>query len=489
MELDFSANKYLYRKQYVIAPFYIERFESWNRLKINDRLYITFHPDISVSKVESESSSITVIGYILDPTNINYTDENILDHLLSKSSSVNDLVKLLDNYGGRWVIVYENGGNTFIINDAAGLRQVFYTYDENGDFWCSSHSKILSEELNIERSREFENLSDLPGFDANGEFWFPSGVSHYVNVKHLVPNHYLDVRQRKSCRYFPYESLAEIDFNDSVKLSSNLIKGLLLAASKRFKLALPITAGWDSRVLLAASKDIKDDIYFYTLKYSYMSPKDDDLIITNKLLSKLNLKQHILECPDRMSGDFKDIHAFHSVLINESWGSITQGLFNHYPQDRVCVKGNVSEIARNFFGTHSNENVDENLLAKFAGVKGRSVPTKHFKKWLEEIKDICIKYNYQVTDLFYWEQRMGSWQALSQLEGDIVQETFTPYNCRKLLNYMLGVNVKYRDFPDYKLYKKIIEEMWEETLSYPINPSKNNLKNKLKQYIKRALHA
>jgi hypothetical protein len=65
---------------------------------------------------------------------------------------------------------------------------------------------------------------------------------------------------------------------------------------------------------------------------------------------------------------------------------------------------------------------------------------------------------------------MGSWQATSQLEWDIVQEVFAPFNCRALIIYMLGVNVKYRSPFNNRLHKGIVRKLWPLMLTVPRNP-------------------
>ena len=65
---------------------------------------------------------------------------------------------------------------------------------------------------------------------------------------------------------------------------------------------------------------------------------------------------------------------------------------------------------------------------------------------------------------------MGSWQAMSQLEFDIVQEEYTPFNCRKLLGILLSAEMKYRQPPGYKLFRQIIFNLWPDLLKESINP-------------------
>lgn len=72
--------------------------------------------------------------------------------------------------------------------------------------------------------------------------------------------------------------------------------------------------------------------------------------------------------------------------------------------------------------------------------------------------------------MFYWEHRMGSWYAQSQLEWDIVQEVFTPFNSRELLDLMLSIDQSKRKKINPLLYIDAIKHLWKEVLSIPINP-------------------
>jgi PAS domain S-box-containing protein len=92
---------------------------------------------------------------------------------------------------------------------------------------------------------------------------------------------------------------------------------------------------------------------------------------------------------------------------------------------------------------------------------------KAFEKWLSQLGNT---YNFDVLDLFQWEQREARWQAMSQTEWDIVQEVFVPYNCRALLTHMLSIPEAYRRPPMYAMHQALTARLWPELLSEPINP-------------------
>jgi hypothetical protein len=75
-----------------------------------------------------------------------------------------------------------------------------------------------------------------------------------------------------------------------------------------------------------------------------------------------------------------------------------------------------------------------------------------------------------LCDLYCWEQMAGRWQAQIRAEYDLAQDSFTPFNCRRLLVLMLGVSEDKRRAPTFDFFRDVIEALWPETLLEPINP-------------------
>ena len=65
-------------------------------------------------------------------------------------------------------------------------------------------------------------------------------------------------------------------------ISRNTFKSNIIA-NERYNLSLPLTAGWDSRVLMSATKQIFSDIEFYTLKYRSQTESSQDIRIPARL--------------------------------------------------------------------------------------------------------------------------------------------------------------------------------------------------------------
>ena len=473
MENFVLEEKLLYRRQFIIRPYFIERFKFWRKRKITNSIFLSTHPDLGCAHVKYKKKSLTLLGFILDPENPQYNDLDILHRLIQQVDTCIDLFELTENFGGRWILIFDDGDDRVLFNDTEGLRQVFYSKDDSG-IWCASQPGIIAEELKLEMDEEALTFIKSPAFRSDDEYWWPGESSPFKQIKLLLPNHYLDLETGTCHRFWPNKKLEEISLKQCINTSSKILKGLIESAYNRYELALPITSGLDSRLLLASCKDIKNDVYYYTI--SFRNKNFPDVKVPNELLKKLGLKHNVLECFSlNFNKKFLTIYKKNVTLAHDKWGLIAQGLYKYYPQNKINLKGNVSETTRCMYASmrvrlKKGERITGQKMAEMVDMENNSYAIKYFNKWLKEIKNIPEKYNINVLDLFHWEIRTSSWQGISQLEWDIVHETFTPYNCRKYLATLLSVNEEYRKKPNCILHKKMIENLWAKTLMKPINP-------------------
>lgn len=472
----YPLDKLLFRRQFILGPHFVQRLKSWRKLKIRDSLYLTVHPDLPLLQTDYRDMSLTLLGYILDPYEPKANDNDIINRLIRQINATDDIFQHTENLGGRWILILDDGEDIRLFNDATGLRQVFYTSDTSQTIWCASQPGIIAEELNLGIDDEARHeFIDSPEFKNNIEYWWPGDSSPFKEIQHLLPNHYLDLKKGVCIRYWPDKKLDYISLEKGVEKSAEIVKGLIKSAFNRFDLAFTITAGLDTRVLLAASREVSGSVYYYTLLCYGLTKESPDVKIPSELLSKLGIKHSLIVCPSHMDGEFKEIYKRNVSTAHDGWGNTAQGIYWHYPQEKVSVKGNAIEAARCFYyRTMKVEKVDARELAKLTEMGENPFAVKHFESWLSEAEGIANRCNINILDLFYWEQRMGNWQAMSQLEWDIAQEVFTPFNCRSLLTTLLSVDKKYRRPPDYKLFKKLIIYFWPEALAEKINPKSWN---------------
>ena len=326
----------------------------------------------------------------------------------------------------------------------------------------------------IEDDTRFDEYYNSAYVENHFEHWLPSGTSIYENVSHLIPNHYLDVNKEEQIRYWPCQELRKIKIEDALEQSAGILSNQILSANKRYNLSLPLTAGWDSRVLMSATKQIFSDIEFYTLKYRGQTESSQDIRIPARLLKGIKKNHLIIDCNSSPSESFKQSYEMNTPTSHlNDWGLIAFNMIGKF-EKKVVLKGNCAEIGRCFYYKYG-ENKKINSAQDLCLLMGSGTPKffhEQLDSWFQDAKEISKEMHVNILDLFYWEHRMGSWQAQSQLEWDIAQESFTPFNHRKLIEIMLSVNSKFRQEPEYVFFKKIIQNLWPVLLKEPINPDK-----------------
>ena len=485
---DYS--RLLYRSQFILGPRLVDTFSSWQRLTIRGPWHLTVHPDLNVCCVRHKAKTILLMGFILDPENPQASDRDILNALMPNLVSSTEFFMQTARFGGRWILIVDDGSTVVLFHDAAGLRQVFYTdIGSTQQLWCASQPTMLAEILGLQVDGDAQDFITSPEIRRNREYWWPGDSSLYKEVKHLLPNHYLDLETGRCYRYWPNRTLTRISLDTAVEACSSILRGLLAGAVKRFNLVVSLTAGLDSRLVLAACHGIKDQLSYMTLKQINSSVNNDtDIIIASSLLRRLQLRHDLIVSVPEDDDLFLRIFNQNVTLAHEKWSYDALAIFNFYHLSSVITIGSVSEVVRfrwerfaNKLRPHLKQKIDGENLALFMG--NHPFAVKHFNKWL---RDIGEPYNVDILDLFYWEQRVGNWLAMCESEFDIAwKDIFTPYNCRLLLMDMLSVDDIYKRPPQYKLYKKMILTLWPEVLAEPINPHKVQTRmQRLKRQIK-----
>ena len=476
MESEFS--RLLFRRQFIFAPQLLDTFAGWNYTSVCKRFHLYSHPDLPVLQLEEDGAQLTLLGYMIDPFSPYKDDRQILRDLLDRLLSGGDVLIDSENFGGRWILIVDKLDDIILFSDACGLRQVYYYVSSNGKIWCCPQPSILNKVLDLKLDKNIiDNIVNATFFNStlfNGDdYSFPGDLSEYVGLKKLLPNHFLNLVTGKVYRFWPHDPISESSLKEGVNSSSIILKNLLIGAASRFDLAFGITAGRDTRLILAACKDIKDEIYFYTLMFPPLGEKSPDITIPLKLMAELGLKYNVIDCMEEMDDWFRDIYSDNlSSFARKMYGELAFGMYKAYPMDKVNICGNCSEIARCYYQGYGypKAEITPDYLSMIGGWGKNKIAIEVLDSWLKDAKEIESKFNIRVLDLFYYEHKMGNWLAMNMVENDIVQEHFLPFNNRLLLTTLLSVNEKYRTSPDYVLYSDIMRFLWPEVLSQPINP-------------------
>lgn len=488
MSDPYTIDHLRYPSQFALGPDFVERL-SGSQYRVAELFKLTVHPDLPCTQVTEGFRELTLIGHMLDPLAPAAGNEEILWRLLRRYADRETLIEATAGLGGRWALVAANGEERFLFNDALGLRQVFYVDPrETGALWAVSQPGLVAEMLALPVDPEAEQFMQSYAFRSNPEYRWPGEATAFRTVRHLLPNHWLDLNSGVPQRYWPERPLALLEPEEAIQRLEVLLPGLIQAAAQRFDLALSLTAGLDSRLLLAAAKSVRNRISFVTVRQSKMSDYHPDVTVPARLLQRLGLPHQIVSSAATTTADFSSLFKHAVYLAHEHYGPDAEAILRSFSRTKAALTGSGAEIGRCSFSHARSRSkihaIAATDLSELQNMEQEPFALRHFENWLADAK---ARHNVKLLDLFEWEQGHGNWLAMTQLEFDMAwRDIVTPYNCREVLTTLLAVDERYRRPPESSLFTTLIRRLWPEVLSEPINPHEHGV---LWRRIKRKLRS
>ena len=230
-------------------------------------------------------------------------------------------------------------------------------------------------------------------------------------IRHLLPNHTLDLTTGRRRRYWPDGPIGRLELAQAADTLAGLLTALFRAAAARFPLSLATTAGWDTRLILATCREFRDGMYFYTRRTADRA----DVTRVPRLMARLGLPHHLISFPDRMDPEFARIYNRNMTEAHDYWGRMCQRLYEVYPEERVCANGDSGDRP-SVFASPPGEAVTARALAALTSagknyqdeLRANPFVVRACEEWLAGVGEL---YDMNVLDLFYWEQYGGTWQS------------------------------------------------------------------------------
>ncbi len=462
-----SIDRLLYRRQFIFGDRTITDFPEWESISFS-HYSLKVHPDLEVTMAEESMGNFLMLGFALNHHRPEAKNQELLDELAGTCHNLEEMLEYCRDLCGRYVILYNFLDKTGLVNDLIGSRSVYWCVHENS-VWCASQPSTLARFLGIDEDQapDVQAYLERHMFVDGEARWIGDGTK-YVGVKHLLPNHYLDFEEKRSIRYWPISTLQHLDLEHAAHRSAQILENTMLAATNRFQLSMAITAGWDSRCMLSATRNVRSRIYYYVQKYGGMTDDHRDIRVPRKLTKKVGIPFQIIECSDYQDDAFDsalDTNVF--VLHNPAKKVLYRSFYRDF-QGKVNASGNISDLCRTCLGVDPVHEVED--LLKSVHLSDSQYAKDALKGWYGAATSICDALGYNLRDLFFWEQDLGNWGSMFAAELDIAIEEFYPFGTRRLVEMILAVDGKLRPYRNSKVHRRIIELLWPELLFEPINP-------------------
>lgn len=459
----------------------IIHLNDFNTLELSDNWYLHTHKDVTLTtfknKHENLEQHFILLGDMYDWESPEYSNLDILNDLKSQNHMKSDtLLEKIGKYSGDHILIYNLGGGKKweVVNDCSAQYELFYHTDFEA---LGSQPKIIQQiipNVNLDNSPDAIKFFNSSVF--NKKKLFIGENTHIKEIKQLLPNHYIDLEEKQTKRFFPIKKRIEKPLDEVAKKMSVMIKGVMKSISIRHsKIELSLTAGYDSRVLFLASLDL--DITYSVVRYPYMKDDFHDLVIPKKLI-EIYGKKLIVKNSD---------YLFEKNTNQDFLSSVDFPLGINYKNDplkeHVDIIGSVSEICRNLYdGAKSNLSAKETSI--ILDYKNITYTRIKIQKWLNTTLNFTKKFDYNILDFIYWDfglRRISKNYTVSRVQG---KKQISPYNNRDYISLGLSTNRKYRDNSLNILYDNIIKILSDnnsEVIKTKLNPV---LKKNIIKYMK-----
>jgi len=452
----------MYDKQYFIAraservpaEYEVSAFGSWFVGSARDL------ERIDVVLPDADRSRLLVIGHPID-----------IASSFERLRTSGDLAAL-DDLAGSFIVLIESSAGVELLLDAAGSLPAVY---------APEHGIVTANPALIHECEEDSEL--VSAYDIEANAFFPFDLTPKRGVHRLLPNHSLALETMRARRVWP-STLAEGVHRpeDNVAFIADRLKRTLAALSARGPLSLPLTAGYDSRALLACITQPEPP----EALTAFTSLIDEKAVADAAVAVKLAAMSGIAH----RSVSFVEPSAAERLAWLNSTGRSVGGRASYNfktvaseTAGRVLCMGLAGEVGRTFYGrrVRPGTKLTPEFLLRKLGLPVHSRGVEAGARWLAELRSFDAR---QVLDLLYVEVRLGCWAGPQMIAEGPTTFRIAPFSQRAIFARALDIPFELRR-RNY-LPAAIVRGERPDLAQLPYNAASRTLHKRLKGLHRRA---
>lgn len=431
-------------------------------------------PDYQCHVESAGSSSLILIGHCIDLRSPNGTEADVARSLLQCAirHGFDAMLAQTDDLFGRFVAICLVDGTCQAFGDACATRTIYFAEDRPA---IASHSTLLG-----------DLTGAAPRIDLFRHYWcaLPGNASPTESVRILPASFVLDLGDRTLRRFWPRSHRTERPVAELIDEAHVLMRAAAVATAARWKPALSLTAGLDSRLSFSIYRGVPG---LMTFTYDRGAQDKADVEGASRLSERLRIPHRRLPPAEgsRTERARAMVERLPDCPIDKSIGPICFGAFAGEP-DVIHVRSSLAEIGRSFWRRHPRmpttlDPMNWTLVSitnPTASRPGRPQAVAYMRDEMRRFF-VTVGYDsadprapeimgYDIWDLVYIEHRMSTWHGPTLLAYDMAFDTSILFNCRRLVELMLATPAT--DRRKATLFRAIIQRCCPEVADIPINP-------------------
>ncbi len=363
-------------------------------------------------------------------------------------------------FGGRFAVAVLDAPHPRFYLDPCGSLSAVY---------CA-HQRIVASTPNLipydEHSRDRVELACAIGIPYT-EGMYPFTLTPRHGVDRILPNHYLDLRDWRTKRHWPKGPLVETHaVEEAVAEIATIVKRQIAAVVAATPTYLPLTAGLDSRMLLACARGVADRLELFTRAIGDRNAAID-CDTARRIAKRFGLKHFLLPMVPSTHADLEEwmFRIAYSTSELRGWQCAT--MYKRLPGGHAVLGGQAGEAARGYYWRADDTGataISPERLVEICACPIEAETLAVARAWLETVPAADA---LQTLDLFFVEQDMGGWAGIVPYAECDPGFPIFPLCHRRVVERMLTLPAPYRRAG--RMARDVIAREWPELLEWPIN--------------------
>ena len=440
--------------------------------------YVSYDKKNEISYYTDNRKWCFIVGMAMDTVDwhmeLDIICKNCVRHL---NFGLTSFYEYIDNLNGRFAMFFGDEEKAVVLNDAAAMRSVYY---HEKRCIISSHYEIIAEQT-LENHHPYMEVYN--SIDKQKPWMLPGDMTPYEHIRILTANHELDLDTLSLRRFYPRANHKKYSLKEILSILPTHLNNQMNTLARYHTPIISVTRGNDSRVTMAASKDVRHKAVYFTFANQKLNENDLNQLHRQQdcdyakyicELYGLNFKPLVLKPPvDPEMSRIVKRNNYHQHIVS----AIPEYLDNL--PNGVHIQSNLIEIVRDLTYVYSKPprngtvHTDQEIMAGWMMYWSRRHEVIDYVNNYWDRNQWDDIYDYERVRLFYWEHRMSTWISVSPLfENDWAFNTYLLFNCRKLLEmgFCIPKYVRDKNF----ITKYTVHQLWPELL-YRIENSDDTL--------------
>jgi hypothetical protein len=455
-------------------PFY----GNWNKEKLGvfhgeSKINVYYHKKQNCYVYKENGITAAIIGHAYNPFDMKYDEIELLkDCIKAYQNSKKTFFNKLNELTGIHLIFLNDGKRLIAVQDCSGMKSCYFG-KVYSNIYITSHSQLVGDICNLKIDPFVYKLVNSYSYNI-GNRYLPGNITPFKELKRLGGNTYVEYIYKFNIKRFyptePYNEINKEEFDKRIKKIADIIhKNIELAKIKWEKPAISLSGGIDSKTTLACANGLYKKLIFFSF---HCKPQElVDANAAHKICNKIGIDHSIYSIP-KNNYEVKDFYLFKKIIDhNTSYFKNTSDheirkmiyLYNLHDFD-IELKSWASEITRCFLERKYGIKMPKVLTGRHFSI----FQTRYFlvsdlllesdKIYNNYMKEVGLEnpiHNYEHSDLFYWEVRMGAWGTSVVSSLDFCHDVTMPFNNRKLIELFLSFPKQYRKHDE--VHKAVIK--------------------------------